>query len=72
VARMARISVRSGSLNRSVADRFRSTIRFERTHSHWRERPPRVDKLGVTGSSPVPPTSQKPRYRQVFPLFRPD
>jgi hypothetical protein len=27
-----------------------------------RERSPRFDKLGVTGSSPVPPTFGKPRY----------
>ena len=25
-----------------------------------------LDKLGVTGSSPVPPTSEKPRYVGVF------
>jgi hypothetical protein len=25
-----------------------------------------LDKLGVTGSSPVPPTSRKPRYSGVF------
>jgi hypothetical protein len=31
VARMARISVRSGSLRRSVAGFFRSTALFERT-----------------------------------------
>src|SRR5215211_3822633 len=30
-----------------------------------------LDKLGVTGSSPVPPTSRKPRPRGVFPLVRP-
>jgi hypothetical protein len=32
------------------------------------ERSPRIDKLGVTGSSPVPPTSRKPRYGGVFHL----
>jgi hypothetical protein len=27
----------------------------ERTSANRGERPPRIDKLGVTGSSPVPP-----------------
>jgi hypothetical protein len=27
----------------------------ERTPANWRERLPQLDKLGVTGSSPVPP-----------------
>ena len=37
------------------ADGFRSTMLFERTRANWRERLPQIDKLGVTGSSPVPP-----------------
>jgi hypothetical protein len=33
----------------------------ERTGANGYERPPRLDKLGVTGSSPVPPISEDPR-----------
>jgi hypothetical protein len=34
----------------------RGTRRVERTGANGSEHPPRLDKLGVTGSSPVPPT----------------
>jgi hypothetical protein len=30
-------------------------MRLERTWANWREQPLHIDKLGVTGSSPVPP-----------------
>ena len=59
---MARISVRSGSLERSVAGRIplshcRLPHRCELARTL-----PRIDKLGVTGSSPVPPI-EKPCIR---------
>jgi len=34
---------------------FRSTKRSRRTGANWSERLHQIDKLGVTGSSPVPP-----------------
>jgi hypothetical protein len=37
-------------------DGFCSTMRPDRTSANRREPPLRIDKLGVTGSSPVPPT----------------
>jgi hypothetical protein len=55
VATMATLSVRSRSLSVQSPPRFRSSMRGDRTYANRRERPPR-DKLGVTGSSPVPPT----------------
>jgi hypothetical protein len=42
----------------NTAGGFRITKRVRRTGAHGRERPPRIDKLGVTGSSPVPPMKQ--------------
>ena len=30
-------------------------VRFQRTRANGRERSPGLDKVGVTGSSPVPP-----------------
>jgi hypothetical protein len=52
---MATLSVRSRSFDVRSSMEFRSTMRVERTRANRRERPPRIDKLGVTGSSPVPP-----------------
>ena len=52
---MAALDFRSRSLKRSLADRLRSTMRPRRTAANWRERCSRVDKLGVTGSSPFRP-----------------
>ena len=49
---MATLVVRSGSL--AVRSRYRPNLR---------ERLPRLDKLGVTGSSPVPPTNKGPGNR---------
>jgi hypothetical protein len=52
---MARIGVRSGSLNRSLDHQIRLN---DGGWPNLRERMRtllRVDKLGVTGSSPVPP-----------------
>ena len=45
-------------------DGFRSTMRPERTPANWRERSPRIDKLGVTGSSPVPPIETSCKSQQ--------
>jgi hypothetical protein len=53
-----RWSVRSPS-------RFRSIMRRQRTAANSREPPPRIDKLGVTGSSPVPPTTETPAHAGV-------
>jgi hypothetical protein len=52
---MATLSVRSRSFDVRSSMEFRSTMRVERTRANRRERPPRIDKLGVTGSSPVRP-----------------
>ena len=52
--------VRVRSTVRSMI-RFRSTMRSERTWANGRERSLHIDKLGVTGSSPVAPMSSKPR-----------
>ena len=52
VARMARFGVRSGSLERSLEGRFRTTKPCRRTGANGRERLHHLDKLGVTGSSP--------------------
>jgi len=48
--------VRMGSVRPSATP---GTRRVERTGANLSEHPPRLDKLGVTGSSPVPPTSEK-------------
>jgi hypothetical protein len=64
---------------RSAFVRVRSTVRpprripatmpVERTRANGREPSPRFDKLGVTGSSPVPPITRKPLLRRGFPPF---
>jgi hypothetical protein len=60
LARMARIGVRSGSLVRSL------DLEIWLNDAVWPNRRERVrtllrfDKLGVTGSSPVPPTYESP------------
>ncbi len=59
VARMARIGVRSGSLKCSATARLRPTMRLERTRANCCERLHQLDKLGVTGSSPVPPITTR-------------
>ena len=46
-------------------------MRFERTRANERERSHRLDKLGVTGSSPVPPTSRNPLLPTGFVVFGP-
>ena len=53
---------------RSVARGFRSTVLFGRTRANWRERLHQVDKLGVTGSSPVPPI-EKPCKQAISVCF---
>jgi len=63
VARMARISVRSGSLERSAAVGFRSTTAVYRTDANWRERCPESTSWGHC-SSPVPPIGN-PRWPGV-------
>jgi hypothetical protein len=50
------ISGAMGAAN--AAMEFSGTMRGTRTGAHGCERPPRIDKLGVTGSSPVPPMKQ--------------
>jgi hypothetical protein len=55
--RSAFARVRSGVRSTTT---FGLTKRFFRTGANARERPRRFDKLGVTGSSPVPPTSESP------------
>jgi hypothetical protein len=52
---MATLDVRSRSLGSSSAGRILLSYAIERTYAHRREQPLRIDKLGVTGSSPVPP-----------------
>jgi len=56
VATMATLEVRSSSPRCSLASCFRSTMRSSRSWANRCETPRRVDKLGATGSSPVPPT----------------
>jgi hypothetical protein len=64
------LGVRSGSVSneRSGRDRLNGA---ERAHgSDGRERLPRLDKLGVTGSSPVPPIPDHKRPRIQTPPGR--
>jgi hypothetical protein len=60
VARMARIVVRSGSGNRSLDARIPLNRPLEANGRGLPRTLRRVDKLGVTGSSPVPPTRKRP------------
>jgi hypothetical protein len=53
VATMATLGVRSRSLTRSLAEWFRSTKR--------------LDKLWVTGSSPVPPINSPAKRMHALP-----
>jgi hypothetical protein len=55
MATMATIHVRSRSFVSLPRPEVRLNHAVERTREITRERPLRVDKLGVTGSSPVPP-----------------
>src|SRR5262249_12807594 len=70
VATMATFAVRSRSLDVRSSVCFRSTMRPDRTAANGRERPLRIDKLGVTGSSPVPPITESSGNR-VFVLPEP-
>jgi hypothetical protein len=60
VATMATLGVRSRSLKRSLALRIPLNHAPSANRSEPTRTPVRVDKLGVTGSSPVPPTSEAP------------
>ena len=60
VGTVGTLDVRSGSLVREQHDRKRSICRDNRTGANGREHLPRLDKLGVTGSSPVPPIGEAP------------
>jgi hypothetical protein len=53
---MATFGVRSRSLKRSLAPVIPLNHALSANHSEPSEQPLRVDKLGVIGSSPVPPT----------------
>jgi hypothetical protein len=61
VLAMLATGVRSGALAANSPERKTSVCRDKRTDANGCERLSRFDKLGVTGSSPVPPTSQRPR-----------
>jgi hypothetical protein len=60
---MARPAVRSGARRSQRRPEKHLTIASERTHAIGRERSRQIDKLGVTGSSPVPPISIYERTR---------
>jgi hypothetical protein len=55
VATMATFSVRSRSIVLELVSRNRCGCAIQPTGANGCERLPRIDKLGVTGSSPVPP-----------------
>ena len=59
--RAASVSVRPRSSRRRRRRAEAAICRAKENGPNGRERSPRLDKLGVTGSSPVPPTSEKPR-----------
>src|SRR5215208_6604540 len=60
VATMATLDVRSGSLNRSLARGIALNHAPSANASEPARTLPRIDKLGVTGSSPVPPIRKGP------------
>src|SRR5829696_1975052 len=63
---MATVGVRSGSASLTATLGQPLSYAVSRTAANTETRSLRLDKLGVTGSSPVPPTSRKPRYGGVF------
>jgi len=52
---MATLGVRSRSLTRSLVGEFRATVPLRPNRDALIRTLLRIDKLGVTGSSPVPP-----------------
>jgi hypothetical protein len=66
VARMARPSARSRARRLGTLPGNDLIIPSERTHPNGRERSRQLDKLGVTGSSPVPPTLARGLHLRAF------